>query len=466
MKKNINLILKTIVGSLKKLEPKKNKDGEVISPKAIDYANEILKQSSKKIIFHNGRIWVYDKGTFYAVSSKERTNHFVKLSIMRLDGVSNVPVAMITAVREQLMSEYYELETMTDENITFINMKSNVLAIQKNGKVEILAHDEKYNFTYQLHYDYDPDAKAPVFEKFLQTSLGDDELIQVIEEYLGYVLNFNAKKHEKILFLYGDGSNGKSTLLNIIKRLFGIENVSYVELSEMGAPEKVALMDGKILNISSDAKKNGLDTSAFKKIVSGEPVLGKFLFKDVYTIEQLPKLIAAMNRLPYNSGDNSFGFYRRLLTIPFTKIIEEADKDYELESKVIKNELPAILNMAIAGMCRLDEQGKFTEAQVMTELMNTYKESSNHVPTFLQEEQYEVLPEGVKKGTALSTIYGDFKQWCLKYGYNPYSATYLSNELDHMGFIAYKNSTKHYRILKRKLKNETGFTIDDGNPFA
>lgn len=457
-RKILNKALNEILKKLKKLEKKKSSDGNTIMRKPIEYLQEIITQSPYKIISHAGRIWIYYEGYYIAIESKAKAENFIKECVMRFDSISFVQAGLVASILNELFLQYYELYPYENHDITYINMFSNVLAIDRNGKIELLEHEEKYNFTYKLPYDYDPNAKSPVFDKFLQTSLKDEDIQKVLFEYLGYILNTNAKNHEKAFFAYGDGSNGKSTLINIIKALYGKENISVVELTEMGDMQKCALMDGKLLNISSDAKKSGLDTSAFKKIVSGEPVLGKYLFKDIYTIENLPKIFVAMNKLPFHNGDNSFGFYRRLLLVPFNQTIKEEDKDYDLESKVITNELPAILNYAIEGIQRLTLQGSFTETQSMKEVMNSYKEAGSHVLSFLEEEQYEAVDSSLKQGTALTDIYKDFKNWCLALGYNPYSATYLSSELDHLGFIKYKNSTKHYRLVKMKLKNQTGFT--------
>lgn len=449
---NIDAIINLYIDAL---EAVKRKDDEKMPP--LYYAECILdNNASFKLIANGGRIYIYYNGTYWSISTKDKTMDFVKRCVLKIDSVPNVSVRLVSRVLDELFMQYRELTPYVEDNATYINMRSNVLVIYKDGSIKTVEHDEKCNFTYQLPYDYDAEATCPVFDKFLQTSLGDVELINVIGEYFGYVLSNNAKNYEKALFMYGDGSNGKSTLINIIKALFGVENTSFVELSEMGDMLKCALMDGKLLNISSDAKKNGLDTSAFKKIVSGEVVLGKYLFKDIYTIDKLPKLLVAMNKLPFNNGDNSHGFYRRLLLVPFNVTIKEEDKDYEIHSKMLL-ELPAILNFAIDGMKRLIKQCGFTEAKAIKELMTSYKESSNYVTTFLEEEQYEAVDLSAKTGTKLLDIFRDFKSWCLERGYNPYSEAYLSSELNHLGFIGYKNSSKHYRIIKGKLKNATGF---------
>lgn len=458
-KKILNKAFKAIVSAMEKVPSKRNDEGEIVPRQALEYTAEIITNSPVPIIAHAGRIWLYVDGTYLAIDSVAKTNNLIRMCVMKMDNVRFVNAKLIKNILEQMFLEYYELSPYEDPDVTYINMKSNVLALYKDGRIDLSPHDKKYNFTYKLPYDYDAKALSPVFDKFLDTSLVDPQLIAVLGEYLGYILNQNARNHEKVFFAYGDGSNGKSTLINIIKNMFGYENISVIELTEMGDETNRALMDGKLLNISSDAKKSGLDTSIFKKMASGEPVIGKYLFKDKYTIERLPKLFVATNKLPFNNGDNSFGFYRRLLLIPFTVTIQEEDKDYDLEAKVIANELPALLNFAIEGMKRLTRQGKFTEAAAMKDALNSYKESANHVAAFLEEECYEEVPSESKTGTKLVDFYKDFHNWCRERGHNPYNANYLSAELTHLGYVGYKNSSKHFRIEKRKLEHETGFIV-------
>jgi len=458
-KKTLNKAFDMIVNAMEKVLPKTNDDGEIVSRRALEYTAEIITNSPVPIIAHAGRIWLYIDGVYLAIESVAKTNNLIKRCVMMIDKSKFVNAILIKQILENMFLEYYDLSPYESPNVTYINMKSNVLALYKNGETDLLPHDEKYNFTYKLPYDYDAKAESPVFDKFLATSLVDPKLIDVLGEYLGYILNQNSRNHEKVFFAYGDGSNGKSTLINIIKYMFGLENISVIELTEMGDETNRALMDGKLLNISSDAKKNGMETSIFKKIASGEPVIGKYLFKDKYTIERLPKLFIATNKLPFNNGDNSFGFYRRLLLVPFTVTIQEEDKDYDLEAKVIEKELPALLNFAIEGMQRLIHQGCFTEADAMKEALNSYKESSNHVAAFLEEECYKVVPSESKTGTKLVDLYKDFHNWCRERGNNPYTASYLSSELTRLGYEGYKNSSKHFRIVKRKLEHETGYII-------
>lgn len=460
----INNIIERFVKELSEMKVKLDKEGNPKKTSEFELATHIFENSAGNLISTGGKFNIFHNGRFVGIEGRAKSLDFVKSCIVKVTGEKHVRANTIETVAKELNTYYHELIPYITNSSTFINMMSNVVEITKDGVVIIHPHDKKYNFTYQLKYDYDNAAKSPIFEKFIITSLGDEDLKNIILEYLAYVLNKSSKNYEKALFLFGSGANGKSTFLNIIKHLFGVENISHIELTQMGDKNECALMDGKLLNISSDANRRGLDTGAFKKIVSGEPILGKYLFKDVYTIYNLPKLIIALNKLPGTNGDNTFGFYRRGLIIPFNKTIEEKDKDYDLERKVVENELPGILNMVIEGLVRLNKQSGFSKSTIVNEITNTYIESTNHIPTFLEEECYEAVPESSKKGTSLKDIFTDFKQWCLERGLNSYSTTYLSVELNQLGYKAYKNNVQHYRIKKRKLEDKTGFepnTDDD-----
>lgn len=464
----INNIIENFLKMLPQMKIKTDENGKREKPNDFQIAIHIIENSKDSLISTGGKLYIYHLGKYFEINGAAKTKHFVKRCIQTIFKSEHVPAKSIENVCVELNTYYYELTHYKGDNSTFINMKSTVIEIKKDGTITTHPHNKKYNFTYQLNYDYDEHAKAPTFEKFLNTSLEDEGLKNISLEYLAYIIDQSSKNYEKALFLYGSGSNGKSTFLNIIKHLFGLENISHVELTQMSDKNECAMMDGKLLNISSDANKKGLDTGIFKKVVSGEPISGKYLFKDVYTIFNLPKLIVAMNKLPYHNGDNTLGFYRRLILIPFNKTIKEEDKDYYLEKKIVENELPGVFNLVIEALIRLNNQGGFSKSKIADEITNNYIESANHVPTFIEEECYEDVPNSSKEGTPLKTLFEDFKRWCLELGHNPYNANYLATELENLGFKSYKNSTKHFRIVKKKLANETGFTTiqNEDSPYS
>ena len=122
--------------------------------KALNYAIEILNKAKNDIVAYGGRLWVYHEGVYVTFTSKEQTLHFVKQAIASIDGTSHVASKKIQAVLQELFTQYHELSPHHSADVTYVNMKSNVLAIHKDGKIETVPHDPKYNFTYKLPYDY------------------------------------------------------------------------------------------------------------------------------------------------------------------------------------------------------------------------------------------------------------------------------------------------------------------------
>ncbi len=127
----------------------------------------------------------------------------------------------------------------------------------------------------KVDFDYDPKATCEEFELFLE-SIWDgcddkDDRINLLQEVMFLGLT-NITKFEKMLFLYGQGSNGKSVILNVIRAMVGEHNVSQVRLNEMPKTFRSATLEHKLVNIESDAEYHTLNEGHFKSLVSGEHI--------------------------------------------------------------------------------------------------------------------------------------------------------------------------------------------------
>ena len=91
---------------------------------------------------------------------------------------------------------------------------------------DLLPHSPDYRSTVQLPVEYDPDARCPLFEKFVAEVLPKDLYEQTddgpgfIWELIGYTLYSGNPLHVAVL-LYGKGRNGKGTLIRVLKAAAG-----------------------------------------------------------------------------------------------------------------------------------------------------------------------------------------------------------------------------------------------------
>lgn len=308
-------------------------------------------------------------------------------------------------------------EETTKRKINFQN------AVLDLDGMKLLEQSPEMGFRYTLNYDFDPNATCPVFDKFLKDiTMGDDELAQVILEFVGYAISGDTCWAQKALVLEGEGENGKSTLITVIQWLVGKGNYSTNTLSSLKNDNKASLMDGKLLNVAEETPSKSLEeSSTFKNLVSGGETTGKKLYKDTYTFRNRAKLIFACNRLPVTQ-DTTHGYFRRFLIIPFRQEFSDkkGNKDPHIETK-LKDELSGIFNKVIKAYQQLCSQQRFTHAKASRQALEEYQEEIDPVRTFVKENMiFHPLGNGHDEITIPFTkMYESYKTKCEREGYKP-----------------------------------------------
>lgn len=239
----------------------------------------------------------------------------------------------------------------------------------------------------------------------------DINLQKVLSEYLGYLFVKNSKlKLEKVLILYGSGANGKSVMFEIVNALLGgVRNVSNFSLQNLTNESGYyrAMLGGKLVNYTSEF--NGkMDVSIFKQLVSGEAVDARLPYGEPFSVKNYGKLIFNCNELP-QSNDKSLSFYRRFLIIPFKVTIPLEKQDKQLAAKIIKNELPGVLNWVMEGLKRLLNQKGFTESEIINETLNKYRYKQDTVRLFIEKNGYE---RSQIESIPMNDLYIDYQTFC------------------------------------------------------
>lgn len=300
----------------------------------------------------------------------------------------------------------------------WVNMQNGTLVVNSRGDVQLRVHDREDFFTYVLPYHYLPMAECPKWHKFLDEVLPEEQAQMLLAEYMGYCFTTDLKM-EKMLVLYGGGSNGKSVTTDILRELLGRENVSSVDLEKLTTDDNHrSLIEGKLANIAQENGQN-ISYSILKNIVSGEPVMVKTLYKDPKLITQYGKLISSYNQLPRSEA--TLGFFRRWIVMPFDVTIKEEERDVHLKDKLCE-ELPGILNWVLEGLKRLVMNHAFTESESCNTTLQKYKLSTNSALRFC-EERLVVNQDGK---LSIKTIYEEYNKYChedgvtIRYGRNKF----------------------------------------------
>lgn len=330
---------------------------------------------------------------------------------------------------KQFESEGYLSEPTIDRNTILINLQNGTFEITPKGN-KLREFREKDFLTYQLQFQYDPKAKAPKFEKYLNEVLPDAESRTVLAEFMGYVFTRNMKL-EKILFLYGTGHNGKSVLFDTISGLMGTENISYYSLKSITDDQGYyrASLVNKLINWASDIGDR-LKSEKFKQLASGEPTEARLPYKDPFIIKNVCKFAFNTNVLP-TDVEHTKGFFRRFLIIPFDQYIEPGKADPKLADKIISDELPGVFNWILEGLQRLIKQGNFSRCKKSDQALAQYQLESDSVLSYMDESGYK--PD-IEQWIQAKPIYEQYRQYCFDEGLRPVARKNFHSRLEAKGY--------------------------------
>lgn len=271
---------------------------------------------------------------------------------------------------------------------------------------DVFNHDKEFYSTLQIPYKYDALASCELWLKTLDEILeGNRDKINILQEFVGYAITRDVKQ-EKALLLIGDSRSGKSTIINTIRHLVGINNCSSVSIKDLYNPQCTAMMINKLINIDTDVSAKALEyEDQFKKITTGEEIGCNQKFIPAFTFNPYCKIIMAANDFP-RITDHSSAFYKRLILIPCDRVFEEQEQNKNLRNELL-NDLPGILNWAIQGLHRLHKRGRFEDCDFMRDAIEELREDSNPIDLFFKEHIEVGFGSEIEKGF----LYDKYKQW-------------------------------------------------------
>lgn len=296
-----------------------------------------------------------------------------------------------------------------------------------NGTLELdtgvfREHNPSDYCSVQTSYPYNPDATYHTWERFINdVASGDPKTAELLQFIPAYGL-MNHTKYEKIFVLCGSGGNGKSVYLEILRQLFGEENVSHVTpRGLLDRFQRIKLKDS-LMNLAGEIKSDIADAEEYMKMIAtGETISACYKSQDFVDFISRTKLVYACNG-QLASGDTSDGLTRRLIIIDFkTSFVDYPDpndpyqrqKDVDIRDRLLSElQSGGVFNWAYAGYQLLSAVGYFTETSDQSELIQDFKHASNPILVFYDDEYSEYRPAEITYDQA----YTDYIKWCVNNG--------------------------------------------------
>ena len=302
---------------------------------------------------------------------------------------------------------------------------------------------------------YDPSAYCADLDKMLnRVFLGDRETIELFEELVGAIL-LKHSKYQKAFLFTGKGSNGKSTIMDLLRTFVGATNYATLSLEEVSGQFKRVLLEHKLANFGDDIDNVVMkDTGTLKKMTAGNAITVEKKGEMAYSTELYATHIYSANEIP-RSFDKTDGFYRRWMIIPFNARFTVEDPDYDplIEDKISTDTaLSYLLNIGIRGAQRLIKNRKFTEPDSVREALENYKADNSNTLSWIEDKE---LKEDYFLDNSTDKLYSDFTDWCKLSGIKSANVTgkktFYKEVISKYGFEdkpKQKKDGKRYFILK------------------
>lgn len=394
----------------------------------IDELLECCESHNRAIIILEGGYILMYNGKFWQLLSTEETKNFLGVVAEKM-GLSHTESNFFSSKEKlfkQLVSTSFQKE-QKKKYTSYINFQNGTLVINhRKNTTTFREHKATDGLKYCLSYDYNPNADCPKFKAFLGEMLPDGEAQYLLMEHIGRPFVKGEIPLEAILFLIGDGLNGKSVIYQIVRGLLGEENVTNFSLEDVTKNKNYcrAKLNYKLLNYGSDINDK-LDVDVFKKMASNEPVPARDIYRSAIEMKDYATQIYNTNVFLNTDIELTDGFERRINLILF--LIKVAKEKINIRlAEELAEEYSGIMNLAIEGIKRLMANGKFTECQASEAFKKEFFSEANPTTDFLESKGYVAAQTA---SITLQSLYAEFNMHCEVNCLQPLSCNMFSRQL-------------------------------------
>jgi putative DNA primase/helicase len=267
---------------------------------------------------------------------------------------------------------------------------------------------------------YNPGAKSEVFNAFLKRIFDQDkELINYVQRMTGYSLS--GSTNEQCFFIaYGEGANGKSTLVELLLHLlgdYGLKTTAETFLAKQGqgnASNDIARLVGRrmVAGVETGANRR-LAATLIKELTGGDTISARFLYQEYFEFKPTFKIWIATNHKP-RLEELGEAMMRRIKLVPFKVTVPPEERDSKLLDRLKTECAEAVLAWAVAGAVSWYKNGIGTCAAV-TEATEEYRLEQDRIGRWIREECTLNPNARCESGR----LWDEFERWAMAAGEAP-----------------------------------------------
>lgn len=393
-----------------------------------DLAEQIL--DIQPLYYDENRIWWYwDKSNFkWTITDETNILNFVRQLSFANTIKSKEKLEIIEALKQEA-----RLRKLIDIKPTWIQFKNKIYDIDTG---ENFIATPEYFVTNPIPYEVSGNPSTPKIDKIFEEWVGKD-YVKTLHQIIAYSLIPDYPIHRLFCFI-GNGMNGKSCFLKLLKKFIGNYNCCSTELDIlMKSRFEVTRLHKKLVCLMGETNFNEMSqTSIIKKLTGGDLIGFEYKNKTPFEDVNCAKIIIATNNLP-TTTDKTIGFYRRWMIIDFPNHFSEKK---EILLDIPEEEYSNLATNCVILLKELLQTRIFHNEGTIDERLQKYESKSNFLEKFISDFVIYELNGFITK----SDFYKKFISWSKENRHRELSETSVGLQMKKLG---YESGTKHFEWL-------------------
>jgi putative DNA primase/helicase len=259
----------------------------------------------------------------------------------------------------------------------------------------------------------------------------------VLFECLGYALYPNYSFNKSIM-LVGNGRNGKTTFLMLVKVALGEENVVGLALQDLCLYHFAASeLYHKLANIFPDIPSKAIGYTGWFKALTGEDYISApRKFRDSIYFKNYAKLLFSANELP-QVEDMSEAFWRRWIVLEFPNRFE--DNPTFFEEAFPEEVIEKIIALSLLAFVNVYKTRAFSIKGSEGDFKEKWLRNANSIYAYIKDgEENERLTLEKEAYTPADQLYQDYVNWCEENDLEAQTKNLFTRELERLFGVAKK----------------------------
>lgn len=401
------------------------------------------------------------------VNNKE-TQELFRIAMGKIRS-GNIKPTFEEIIVKLLDSKFENLINLADHDS--VPLKNGMLINLETGIVRERTKKDLFSFEWNVEYLYDhPCPNATRF--FNQLFVDNLELVNFACELLGYcITGYTIEK--AIFYLYGEGNNGKTALMEILKDIvgghYGVINSALLlkqrQQRDANAPSPALMtIKGKRMCCGTETDANQeIDEAILKKLVGSDTLEGRHLHKDSVEFKCYAKLLLPTNNIPkYNVHIKSVG--PKIKCLPFSAYFTQTPnpdnpREYLIDDNFVRElrefHLSEVFTLIARGAQRWykngqgqRQRGKLIYPAICDIELKKLVDAKDLLLMFIAEKCENGDPNDKTFRIKCSDFYDRYSKWCV-YGGNPKpKRDGLKAEMAAKNYVTIKSNTLQYKGIK------------------